>query len=536
MQELKGNFPPELKAITLKAMAYKQRDRYQTIVEMEEDLLKYQMGYSVSAKKDNALELLMKFYQRNKLLSAVSLSFLLIFLVGSIVFIISLQGQRNKATAALAKVELALKKFEKEKTDRMIDNKNSAPTYFAKAHEEAQLDNYQEAEKLMDIAVNYDSENQAYKLYRGCLFIANNKFANAKADLETIKNHPQQSQIAKILKIINDPSLKTLSEKDKIALSEICAELKILDVSQKLTTNLLKKFELWNNQLKVAWPKEIFVFNFKNNTLTFKIENSNENLDLSPLKGIPIQSLTIINCPNLSNLTALETLPLESLHISRCPLLIDISVLKNAKLNHIFLENTKISDLSALANPELHTLILKSNPITTLKPILNLPIKEIELFNIYLTNNDELKSLPLESFSSFYSNIESLEKINVKNLKTLRIASRLLDDISLLKAANLEVLEISNCNVTNLSPIKNKNIKYLNIGGCDNSNFEVILTLKNLEILILQPNSLQPGWEDILIKMKDQLKSVGVGPGSYQKSVNQFIKEYKGINNKNPKR
>ena len=529
MEELKGNFPPELKAITLKAMAFKQKDRYQTILEMEKDLINYQMGYSVSAKKDNTMELLLKFYHRNKMLSIITISFLLVFLIGSSLFIVSLQTQRNKAQEALIKAELAIKQFEKEKTDRIIDNLNSAPTYFVKAKNEAQMDRYDEAIKLMDTAITYDSTNQNYHLYRGCLFLTENKIKNAIADLSLIKNNPQQKQIERMLTLLNTLGLKTLSEKDKTTLAEICTELKILDVSQKLTSNVFKKLELWNKQLRDAWPKELFSLTIVNNVVTFRLDNSKENIDLSPLKGIPIQSVSICLCQNLTNISALESLPIEYLLISGSPLLTDISALKNIKIKSIHLENIKVTDLSPLANSELTSLTLRSVPVTTLKPLLKLPIKNIDLFGVSLTKKEEIKSFPLESVSLLYNNTDSLELIDLKNLKVLRITNRMITDISLLKDSSIEVLEIQGCSVTDLSPIKGKNIRYLNIVGCRIKNLEILLTLKNLETLIANAEHLPKGWEAIISQMKNQIKGIGLGPGSHLRSVDTFIKEAQEI-------
>jgi serine/threonine protein kinase len=533
MQELKGNIPLELKAITMKAMALKQKDRYQTIREMEKDLISFQMGYSVSAKKDNTIELLLKFYHRNKMLSIVTVAFLLVFLISSTLFIASLQAQRNKAQEALIKAELAIKQFEKEKADRIIDNQNSAPTYFVKAKNEAQVDRFNEAIKLMDTAITYDSANQNYHLYRGCLFLAENNIKNAIADLSLIQNSPQQQHIDKMLKFLKMPGLGILTENDKAILAEICTELKILDVAQKLTSTLSKKMELWNKQLKNAWPKEIYTLTFVNNMVTFRLDNSKENIDLSPLKGIPIQSLTICFCQNLSNISALEGLPIEYLYINSCPLISDISALKNTKLKSIFFEKIKVTDLSPLANSELTSLTLRTVPITTLKPLFNLPIKVIDLFDINLTKKEELKSFSLESLSLFYNNIDSFDLINLKNLKILRISNRMIKDISLLKDSPLEILEISGCPVSDITPIKNKNIKYLNILGCRINNIEVLLTLKNLETIIARPDALPLGWESIIIKMKDQIKGIGIGPGDYLRSVDIFIKEsHENIKNK----
>ena len=251
-------------------MEFEQKYRYQTVKEMEKDLLNYQMGYSVSAKQDNALDIIKKFYKRNKLLAIVSGSFLFVFIIGSIFFITSLQSQRNKSNEALVKAELAIKQFENEKLERIADNKNSAPTYYAKAQIEAQLDKFADAEKLMDTAISYDAKNQTYRLYRGCLAFTNNEMAKAKADLALVKNHPNQKFVQQIIDILNTPNLKAIDERQKPTLANLCNSLKLFDISQKITNDLAKKLEIWNKKLVETWGNTNFTLANSNNKILFQ--------------------------------------------------------------------------------------------------------------------------------------------------------------------------------------------------------------------------------------------------------------------------
>jgi len=125
IQEFTRKVPPELKAITLKAMEFSPKDRYQTIKEMEKDLINYQTGYAVSAKQDSLLEMTKKFYLRNKLLTTISAIFTAILIISVTTFIISLKSQMNLvvqqkqiADDSLAKAEEAIRQFEKEKKER----------------------------------------------------------------------------------------------------------------------------------------------------------------------------------------------------------------------------------------------------------------------------------------------------------------------------------------------------------------------------------------------------------------------------------
>lgn len=530
IQPITRDLPPELKAITLKAMEYAQKHRYQSVKEMEKDLLNYQMGYSVSAKQDNALDIIKKFYKRNKLLSIMSASFIGIFLVGSIIFITSL-------SAALEKAEQAISQFEHEKRERTTDNKNSAPTFYAKAQNEAQMNKIPEAEKLMDTAINYDANNQDYYLYRGCLAFTNNNIKKAIEDLSRIQNHPSQKNINKLLEILNTPSLVAIDERQKAILAEICNSLKFFDISQKLTNDLVRKLEIWNKKLRDSWGNQNFSLFINNQKLTFKKGSQNDNLDYSILKGIPIQDFRFYTCSKLSNIGFMENMPVEELVLYVCPLITDISSLKNLKLKSVHLEGINIKDLNALSNSELVTAKLRVLPITTIKPILNQPITDLEFYDIRLVNFNELKSFNLERLSLIYCNITNLDFINFQKLKILNIYGGGIKDISLLKNSNLETLDLQLTSISDISPIQNKNIIFLNLANNRISNLEIILTLKNLETLIITPNYLPPGWEQTIIKMKDQIKKIGISNYPEQiRSVDKFLEEHSGFNIKNPKK
>jgi serine/threonine protein kinase len=541
IQEFTRNVPSELKAITLKAMAFKPSDRYQTINEMEKDLINYQMGYSVSAKQDSPLEMIRKFYLRNKLLTMVSAIFTIVFIVGGIGFIISLKSQMNLviqqkqiADNSLLKAEEALSQFEKEKQERMADNKSSAPSLYAKALLETQMTHFEEAERLMDTALSYDKSNLEYKLFRGCLAISNSHFSKAKADLIEIKNNPNQKQISELLTLLNTSKLKEFSETQKMRVSEIFTEIKFFDIAQKYTSDVNKKLETWNNKLKENWEMANIKLSMNQNKLTFYSANPNR-VDYSLLAGIPIQVLVFNGC-KLANLSFIENMPLEELTLFNCPVK-DLSALKNIKLKYLKLENGPIKDLSPLENAELNTLILKSVAVTSLKPVLRQPIKNIDFFGLQLNDITELKNFKLEQLSLNYCKITDINFIDFTQMKYFLVNNSELSDISRLKEAPLEFLDLAGCGIKDISPLQNKDIITLNINGSGISNLEILLTLKKLETLIVNINNLPPNWEPILLKMAPHLKQVGPSLSTaYLKPLEQFITENKGFNNKNRKK
>lgn len=540
VQELTRKVPPELKAITLKAMEFNPNDRYQTIKEMEKDLINYQTGYAVSAKQDSLLEMAKKFYLRNKLLTTVSAIFTAILIISVTTFIISLKSQMNLvvqqkqiADNSLAKAEEAIRQFEKEKEERIADNKSSAPSLFAKAKAEAQMNQLDNAENIMDTALSYDSSNAEYQLFRGCLALSNNRFVKAKSDLGAIKNHLYQKQIEELIGILNTPNLKEFSETQNFKIAEIYTEIKLFDMAQKHIGDVNKRLEIWNKKLKSHWNVGNIKLSMVDNKLTF-YSAAPDIADYSPLAGMPIQSL-VFHATKIANLNFTEKMPLEELLLFNCPVK-DLGALKNHKLKSLKIENSQISDLSPLESSELHTLILKSVAVKTLKPILKHPIKNLEFFDIQLNDITELKNFELESLSLTYCKLIDLNYINFKQVKILQVNNCGLKEIVKLKEAPIEHLHLAGTLVTDISPIQNKDIKFLNIGNIKIEKIDTLLTLKKLETLIVNPNNLPPNWESTLLKMSSHLKKVGVSSASaYLKTLEQFVEENKGFNSSNKK-
>lgn len=64
--EEQREIPGALLSIALKAMAVDPADRYQSVLEMRDDLIRYQRGYKVLAHRDTPLDMLVRIYRLNK--------------------------------------------------------------------------------------------------------------------------------------------------------------------------------------------------------------------------------------------------------------------------------------------------------------------------------------------------------------------------------------------------------------------------------------------------------------------------------------
>jgi formylglycine-generating enzyme required for sulfatase activity len=88
--------------------------------------------------------------------------------------------------------------------------------------------------------------------------------------------------------------------------------------------------------------------------------------DLSPLKGMPLASLSVTCNANLTDLSALQGLPLKGLHVGDTGVT-SIKVLEDMPLAHLWLHGTPVADLSPLAGKSLATLHCSGTRVENLK-------------------------------------------------------------------------------------------------------------------------------------------------------------------------
>ena len=89
--------------------------------------------------------------------------------------------------------------------------------------------------------------------------------------------------------------------------------------------------------------------------------------DLSPLQGMPLESLSSFNTP-VTDLSSLKGMPLTKLYFHGSQVF-DLSPLKGMKLTNLGCKNTPVSDLSLLKEMPLRYLDCEDTPVSNLLPL-----------------------------------------------------------------------------------------------------------------------------------------------------------------------
>ncbi len=156
-----GRIPESLSAVAMKALALDQKDRYQTVPELQRDIEAYQNGFATSAEHAGLVKQVTLLVKRNKGIFATAFAawFIITALLGW--FVINLRDKESRAVAgeqkAKAEAERASKAELSAKTAEAIavQEKETARKALAKsqldlAEKEFERGKFVEAEKILE--------------------------------------------------------------------------------------------------------------------------------------------------------------------------------------------------------------------------------------------------------------------------------------------------------------------------------------------------------------------------------------------------
>ena len=184
--------------------------------------------------------------------------------------------------------------------------------------------------------------------------------------------------------------------------------------------------------------------------------------DLSPLKGMPLSSLTCNNT-TVSDLSPLKGMPLTWLDCDDTAVS-DLIPLKGMPLRGLRCQCPKVSDLSPLQGMLLDTLVAGSG-VTDLSPLQGMPLRHLHLYGAtQLKNLSPLKGIPLEYLNVGRTAVTDLSPLkDLTTLRRLHLEGLPVTDLSMLKGPPLEYLDIQSTRVSDLSMLKGLPLEHLDI-------------------------------------------------------------------------
>ena len=183
--------------------------------------------------------------------------------------------------------------------------------------------------------------------------------------------------------------------------------------------------------------------------------------DLSPLKGLPLTTLSCVNS-NVYDLTPLRGMKLTTLQVGSS-LVYDLAPLAGMPLAELDCGYTKVADLAPLRGMGLARLFLDGTPAADLSPLKGMPLTHLGV-GPAVTDLSPLKGMPLNEFGCGGSGVTDLSPLAGMPLGILSIADSKVTDLSPLKGMTTLKRLYSSEVAADLSPLKGLSLEYLHAG------------------------------------------------------------------------
>ncbi|MCY3018741.1 MAG: SUMF1/EgtB/PvdO family nonheme iron enzyme [Planctomycetota bacterium] len=251
----------------------------------------------------------------------------------------------------------------------------------------------------------------------------------------------------------------------------------------------------YRKRIEAAWPGLGSKLVLKDGRLELTFDGHKQMTDLTPLEGMPLNSLSLWNYP-VRNLAPLRGMPLTWLKLRDCRQIEDFGPLAGMKLESLELAETAISDLTPLQGMPLTRLDLWKTPVQDLAPLTGMKLTRLELGRTLVSDLMPLKGLPLTDLDLWgCPNVRELAPLAGMKLAVLGLAGTRVSDLKPLKGMPLRDLGLAaSGELRDLTPLEGMSLEKLQLVNPNNitKGLDVVRNMKSLKIIVPDVNSWNP--------------------------------------------
>lgn len=310
----------------------------------------------------------------------------------------------------------------------------------------------------------------------------------------------------------------------------------------RTTPSVPPKLKEWLGSLAVKYKAAAL----SDGTLSLVVNDGPKLVSLAPLADIPLRSLTLYRTP-VSDLSPLSGMPLETLNIGTCGGITNLSPLKGMELKTLLLSGTGVADLSPLKGMPLRTLAvgasMKLTDLSALKglsmdlldlrdlPVTDLtPLRDVHMGTCRLTSLHKLVDLsPLKAVTLRSLSLRDLPKADMSSLAGVRVDLLSLSKMPAKAVTAAGQMEIKSLGLTEMPTESLAHLKGMNITDLSLSRM-VLQDLAPLKGLPLKKLTLlQMRIRDVSALAGMQLEWVCVQPGRHVTGALEFLRNMKSL-------
>ena len=425
--KLSSSAPEALRAVVDKAMARDKENRYRSVSNLSADVQRFLDGFATVAQDARFIEHLKLFVKRHSLTVGLVLSFIVILISLTTVFISSLQESEREARLSAAKAKeneqeavknqkIAVENEKKAKKlfddlVRTVKEKKelssvSVPLAIRKSEQMQNFGTYDESLQILLDVYSEDIKIEEYWRKLADHYAGRLEFAKAKKFYDktlTFKLAPfNKDRVNRIMETMSKLDLKKgdvkafmnfIKKAGRIYYMHNLLGHMFYTVYNHWDLSILKKEQIFKESMKYLNVRGELTFRMKKIGNAYDVDlSNNKNLTLlSPISGFPLVRLSVANCRNLKDLKPIKGDKIKYLDLSNTKahdyrFLLQLKQLEELKLNDIVIHSLSFRrvDLKRLSF---------SGAVVNIVDIFNPKLEELNLCSAKADNIDQLNLL-----------------------------------------------------------------------------------------------------------------------------------------------
>jgi tetratricopeptide (TPR) repeat protein len=452
---LPGKRVPEgLSAVVMKAMHLAPDDRYQSVEEMQAELLAFQGGFATKAERAGPGKQVLLWAGRHKGEVALFIGAFILINAVAATLIYQLNAEKNRAQTSEQKAIASLHRAEGSEqlaAKRLEELRGTAPTFYQEAQSLLEEQSFAEALEKIDYALAQVPNDPKYHTLRGKILQSLLRWDEAiLAFEEALQRNPN----------FEDARLN-------------------LELTKRLNAEAQRAGEV-TPQLRQQYVEALFVQGRGEEALALLPRNPGNVERFRRAWGLIFEKRGVKQRFEVNDDGNLNV----DLRGVRLP---DFRTLHGLSVASIMLDDSFLPDLTPLKGFKLQRLSINRTPVFDLRPLASMPLRSLSMDATRVTNLAPLSQLPLESVSFAETRVKDLSPLAGKEIEELVAADcKELADLSPLKDLPLQRLDLSRTAVRDLAPLTGTPIRELNLEGCAGvTDLKPLLAMQQLESAIL---------------------------------------------------
>lgn len=367
--EIDPSIPLSLEAVCLKAMSLDPKDRYESVVKLQKEILNYRKGFATNAENATLLKIMSLWIKRHRSISIATIMLVLISLFAVSFAINNLKLEKINALQLAEKMSI-------EKEFHVKINKEAAPRFYERAQIAFNSFNFDDAVNFSASAVELDPTlKEAWRL-KGTLHIIYQQFGAAIQALEENGEAPVLKKIAEdFYKIKSDDDIplslpqyldlftRGIKDKQYEIVGGLIHYKAYADITLEDRIQFCKGVILAHNRMILSRSHKVEDFNFTYDTNTRHLDVSKNSWIHTALilQNFPATSADL-SYTGINNFICFRNQPLKSLDVSHTEI-IELNTLENYDLLKLNLAHTSISNLARLRAMSLRELDISHSSV-----------------------------------------------------------------------------------------------------------------------------------------------------------------------------